>query len=111
MFAKFTVLILAMGAFAAGLLSLRQSRLQVASEITQSQLRIEAADQRLWKLRTSIAERVTPGRVGELAEEVGPLRPLALPPLPVQDETSDEKGAPGTPAARLTKQGPSAGSP
>jgi hypothetical protein len=88
-FVKVAVVVLSLGAFAAGLLSLRQSRLQVASEVTQSQLRIEQADRRLWQLRAAIAARVTPQAVEDLAKEAGPMRPLALPPLPIPDEKSE----------------------
>ncbi|MFZ4574457.1 MAG: hypothetical protein ACOYN0_08675 [Phycisphaerales bacterium] len=100
MFAKFATVIVTLGAFAAGLLSLRQSRLQVASEITQCQLRIEQADLRLWKLRAQIAAKVTPRQVEELSKDAGTLRPLALPPLP----TSPESG-PTDPAAKPNDPG------
>ncbi len=89
MFVKVAVVVLSLGAFAAGLLSLRQSRLQVASEVTQSQLRIEQADRRLWQLRAAIASRVTPQAVEDLAKQAGPMRPLALPPLDPPTEKSE----------------------
>jgi hypothetical protein len=57
---------------------LRQSRLQVASEIAQTQVRINQEDERLWVLRAKIAERVTPEQVERLADGIE-LRPLVPP--------------------------------
>lgn len=115
MFAKIAVLIMALGAFAAGLLSLRQSRLQVASELTQSQLRINESDEQLWRLRTKIAGAVTPQAVEELAKDAGPLRPLALPPLATMPE-AEGKGTktatqekPQKPGAAKDRRADSAG--
>jgi hypothetical protein len=79
MFAKLAVIVVAMGIFAATLLSFRQNRLQVASELTQTQLRIQKSDDNLWLLRARIAAKVAPASVEQLAADVGPLRPLALP--------------------------------
>jgi len=76
-FAKLVAVVLALGACGSGLLALRQSRLQVASELTAAQLRINAADERLWLLRARIAERVTPERIELMAADVGPLHPIA----------------------------------
>jgi hypothetical protein len=51
----------------------------VASELAQTQLRIQQEDERLWVLRARIAERITPSEVERLAADVGPLRPLVDP--------------------------------
>jgi hypothetical protein len=80
-FAKLAAVVLALGACGCTLLALRQSRLQVASEIAQTQIRINQEDERLWVLRARIAERVTPEQVEQMAQGVGPLRPLVPPVL------------------------------
>ena len=81
MFAKLIAVILALGVCGGTLLALRQSRLQVASELAQTQLRIEREDEQLWVLRARIAARVTPSEVERMAADVGPLRPLVAPVL------------------------------
>jgi len=80
-FAKLVAVVLALGACACALLALRQSRLEVASELAQTQLRIEREDERLWVLRARIAEKVTPSEVERMAADAGPLRPLVDPVL------------------------------
>jgi len=70
---------------------LRQSRLEVASELAQTQLRIEHEDERLWVLRARIAEKVTPSEVERMAADVH-LRPLVDPVL-----------APPKPSAKPTR--------
>lgn len=76
MFAKLCVVILSIGAVACALLALRQSRLQSASELAQTQLRIMQLDQGLCSLRARIAEKVSPERVQEMAESLCDMRPL-----------------------------------
>ncbi len=76
MFAKLAVLVVAIGACGCSLLALRQQRLQVASELTRAQLRIQAADERLWELRAEIAMRTTPQSIRFLASELGPMKPV-----------------------------------
>lgn len=81
MFAKLVVLILSLGAIACGLLALRQSRLQAASETAQVQLRISKHDEKLWALRSEIASKVAPQQIERMALDVGPLRPM-IPGIP-----------------------------
>lgn len=76
MFAKCVVLIVAVGACGCALLALRQSRLQVASELARTQLRISAADERLWSLRAKVAAGTSPRNVERLARNLGPLKPI-----------------------------------
>ena len=78
MFAKLCVLILGGGACAAGLLSLRQQRLDAVHEMIVLQGRMTALDRDLLTLRTRIASLVTPGRVERMALSLGPLRPLGV---------------------------------
>jgi hypothetical protein len=71
MLGKMILLIVALGAVASALLAVRQSRLQAASEIVQSQLRINAMDERLAALRVAVAQRVSPESVRAMAAELG----------------------------------------
>lgn len=123
MFAKCAALVIAVGGCGCMLLALRQQRLQVASELAHTQLRIAAADERLWALRNQISESVSPGNVEQMASGLGTLRPigddaglvdggpnprprkLAQSPLPVEDEPPP---APRKPPARRDTQGKSA---
>jgi hypothetical protein len=75
MFSKLTFLIVALGVVGCALLALRQQRLQAASEMAQAQLRIRAADERLFELRSQVAARITPQQIEKLAVEAGGLRP------------------------------------
>lgn len=80
MFAKLVVLILTIGAVAATLLAARQQRLQAVHETAEAMRRITEHDRTLWRLRSEIAERVTPGKVRKLAtERFGPLAYLGGP--------------------------------
>lgn len=108
MHAKIALLVIALGACACTLLAMRQSRLQVASELTQTQLRINAADERLWQLRARIGSEVAPERIEELAVGLGQLRPLAEDPLPPAPPTPEAGNKPKsetteTPAADKAK--------
>jgi hypothetical protein len=78
-FAKLVVVVLALGACGCTLLAMRQSRLQLASELTQTQLRINHADERLWALRAQIAARVRPDEIERMAAEIGPLHQMTEP--------------------------------
>lgn len=82
MFPKVLVSIVLLGAVLCALLALRQQRLQVASELTQAQLRINASDERLWVLRGQIANRVSPDEIAQVLATLEPMRPLAVPPPP-----------------------------
>lgn len=76
MFAKAVVLVLALGACGCTLLSMRQARLQAASQLVQIQLKVRQQDEKLWTLRTRIGAAVTPDHVRLMAAGIGPLRPL-----------------------------------
>lgn len=76
MFAKTCCVIVAVGAFGCALLAMRQARLQAASELTQTQLRISKLDRNLWDLRAKIAEQTTPTAIETMAAGLGPLRPM-----------------------------------
>lgn len=98
MFAKLCAVILALGVVACSLLALRQSRLQAASELTQSQLRIQRLDERLWALRSEIASRVAPEALREFVGErsADALRAMVLMPLELPED-EPVRGATGRP--------------
>ncbi|CAG1008244.1 hypothetical protein PHYC_03539 [Phycisphaerales bacterium] len=110
MFAKSAVLIVTVGACGCALLALRQQRLQVASELARTQLRISRADERLWTLRTTIAERTAPRNIERMARDLGPLVPIidnpsaaapaiAKAPLPTPPREAPRQPQPRTDAA------------
>jgi len=108
--AKFAVVVISLGACACTLLAFRQSRLQVASELTQTQLRINAADERLWLLRARIGAEVAPARIEEMATELGDLRPLAEDPI-LPDASGDGEGkTTPVPAGKTTPKASSSAS-
>jgi hypothetical protein len=75
MFPRLAFLIICLGLIGAALLALRQARLQAASEAAQAQLRIAAADEELFALRSEVAAKVTPSAIEKLASSLHPLRP------------------------------------
>jgi hypothetical protein len=78
--AKTCVLILSLGAAACVLLGLRQARLQAMHEIAGIQRRMNDHDRNLFRLRLEIAERVTPERVEQAAQKLGPMAPIGVDP-------------------------------
>jgi len=75
-FGKLATLIACIAACGGWLLSLRHERVQALSELTQAQLRINRQDERLWMLRTQVAERTTPPRIEQLAAGLVDLHPI-----------------------------------
>ncbi len=84
MLAKLCVLILSLGVAAATLLHLRQARLQAVHELTKAQLRMHDRDRDLYLIRTRIAERITPERVEQIAQQYGPLKTLGVDKAPTE---------------------------
>lgn len=94
MLAKLSFVVLSLGVIACSLLALRQSRLQVASELTRAQLRINADDEQLWTLRAKIAERIAPSQIERMAQGLGPLQPVTEAPSPTQVAETQPQGLP-----------------
>lgn len=69
MIARAGVAILAIGLTAAGVLALRQARLQAAHEMTQARLRAALLDEQLAELRATIALETTPEALEAYREE------------------------------------------
>lgn len=104
MFAKLCVLILGGGACAAGLLSLRQQRLDAVHEMIVLQGRMTSLDRDLLTLRTRIASLVTPGRVERMALTLGPLRPLGVSIGERDVAAAPSRGWPAVPPAARAKR-------
>ena len=73
MFLKVAATILALGLTAAGLLAMRQLRLQAVHESASIQRRVAEHDRQLWKLRGDIAAQLTPSRIKDMSNRLGPL--------------------------------------
>ncbi|MBC7772791.1 MAG: hypothetical protein H7210_09880 [Pyrinomonadaceae bacterium] len=104
MFLKIVVAILSIGLTAAGLLALRQLRLQAVHESAVVERRIAEHDRLLWKLRGDIAMHITPEHVRAMAGRLGPMAYLnedrkPKPVLAMPDDTAIV----GTPASQTPK--------
>jgi len=75
-FSKLALVILSGGLIGVSVLGLRHQRSQAQSELTQAQLRINRQDERLWLLRTRIAQRVTPRQIETLTAGLVDLHPI-----------------------------------
>ena len=80
MFAKVCFLVLAIGASACVLLTVRQQRLDAAHDMAIVQSRIVEHDRDLLRLRGDIAARMMPARIETLAMRLGPLAPIGIDP-------------------------------
>lgn len=99
---KLIALVLIAAATAAGLLAVRQRRVDAAHDLARVQAAIAEHDQALWRLRLDIAARVRPEDVRELASRLGGLTPILKQncPPPAPDRQIAAAGAP--PAGRPT---------
>lgn len=96
MFGKLATLIACIAACGGWLLSLRHERVQALSELTQAQLRINRQDERLWMLRTQVAERITPPRIEALAAGLVDLQPIIPSEVFTPDQLAMMKQGKGT---------------
>lgn len=80
MFAKLCFLVLAMGASACVLLTVRQQRLDTVHDIAVIQKRIVEHDTAFAKLRADVAAQLLPQRIETLALRIGPLVPIGVDP-------------------------------
>ncbi|MBX3363543.1 MAG: hypothetical protein KF866_02150 [Phycisphaeraceae bacterium] len=76
MLAKMMVLIVSAGACGAGVLALRQARLEAARELAESRLRVMAVEEQLARVRADIARRLHPANLHQMSETLGPLTPI-----------------------------------
>lgn len=98
--AKLMLLVVSGGLIAAGLLVVRQQRLQAVYQMTRALDRSAADDRRLWVVRSDIAARTTPERVAVMAKALGPTR--AIP----QEICLDPPGATAVAAAPVDAAAP-----
>ncbi len=77
MFWKLATLILALGAIACVLLTVRQQRIQAGHELASIQRRVGEHDRTLWQLRVELARRLSPKEIEAMALENRPLQPIA----------------------------------
>jgi len=73
---KLMILIACGSAVSAGLLVVRQQRLQAVYEMSRSLERAAEHDRTIWRVRAEIATSVTPERVRVMAEKLGPMAPI-----------------------------------
>lgn len=99
MFLKVAATILALGLTAAGLLAMRQLRLQAVHESASIQRRVAEHDRQLWKLRGDIATQLTPSHIKEMSARLGPMVHVGEPKTVVPNPT----GIAGEPASQTPK--------
>ena len=98
MAAKLMAIVLTLGLTAAGLLAIRQQRLQAVSEMAAAIERASALERQTWKVRASIAERVAPGSLKSRIEPLGGVDALCVPwrkVIPMVAEPSISRAAEG----------------
>ncbi|MEM1329507.1 MAG: hypothetical protein AAGG07_02980 [Planctomycetota bacterium] len=76
MLAKLCVVIIASGCCASGLLTIRQSRIQAAHELTRSRLRILEHERQLQDVRARVAELTRPDALAESLQDPGRMHPV-----------------------------------
>jgi cell division protein FtsL len=101
---KLGFVVLCVGGCALGMLALRQAGLQAGHELAQTQLRIQKADEDLWKLRAEISTLAAPARIRELADKLGPLHGLT--PKPGTDAGTSEISTASGPEIATVEQKP-----
>jgi hypothetical protein len=74
--AKLAVMVGATALTAAWLLSVRQQRIMAAHDLIQAHRRTVQNEQALWRLRTDIANLLTPDRIEQIAGASGTMRPI-----------------------------------
>ena len=93
MVAKLMAIVLTLAVTAAGLLAIRQQRLQAVSEMAAAIERSSALERQTWKVRAAIAERVSPTELAKLIEPLGEVESLCVPwreALPLVTQTAGE---------------------
>ena len=106
---KLGFVVLCVGGCALGMLALRQAGLQAGHELAQTQLRIQKADEDLWKLRAEISTLAAPSRIRELADKLGPLHGLT--PKPGADAGAAEISTANGPSIATVEPKPAAPKP
>jgi hypothetical protein len=97
MVAKLMAIVLTLALTAAGLLAIRQQRLQAVSEMAAAIERASALERQTWKVRASIAGRVSPSTLKALIVPLGEVESLVTPwreviPVVTDRESPDAGG-------------------
>ncbi len=71
MFAKLTVVIVGLTCIAAGLMSLRQEKMEISHDIAQAHRDINTHRQSLWRLQSKVAREVEPRALRESITKAG----------------------------------------
>lgn len=79
MVAKLMAIVLTLAVTAAGLLAIRQQRLQAVSEMAAAIERASALERQTWKVRAGIAGRVSPTALQLLIAPLGDVESLCVP--------------------------------
>ena len=88
------MIVVALGAMALGLLSLRQQRYEVSNEISRAHNRIVEQERAQWRLRAEVAQRSTPADIREAAEKRGiELAPVQESVTPAEQKVGAKAGA------------------
>ncbi len=104
LFAKLLVIVVALGAMALGLLSLRQQRYEVSNEISRAHNRIVEQERAQWRLRAEVAQRSTPADIREAAEKRGiELAPVQESVTPAEEKVGTKSDAPAPKAGSASK--------
>lgn len=85
MLPKLVALILIAGATACGLLVIRQHRIDAAHQMSAIHQRLLQHEQRLWKLRVAIHERLRQDQVALMAENLAAEQDVALSPILLEE--------------------------
>jgi hypothetical protein len=93
--AKVVFVIICGAGVASGVLSMRQQRIQAASDMVRAISRAEEHDRTLWAVRGDIARVTTPEQVMVLASALGPMLPIPREFCEPDTATADARPTPG----------------
>lgn len=79
MAAKLMAIVLTLALTAAGLLAIRQQRLQAVSEMAAAIERASALERQTWNVRSKIAAQVSPSTLRGMIDPIGEVDALCLP--------------------------------
>lgn len=99
--AKVVFVIICGAGVASGVLSMRQQRVQAASDMVRAMARAEEHDRTLWAVRGDIARATAPQEVLVLASALGPMLPIPrefCEPSTAIADTRPARPAPGRPS-------------
>ncbi|MCK4871372.1 MAG: hypothetical protein KAS72_01490 [Phycisphaerales bacterium] len=93
LFAKLLSLVLCFALIGLCLVVMRQQRYVAAAQITRQHADLQAAEQTIWQLQATLAQRITPERIAQLAGQHELTEPRTLPAGDDADRDEDEGDA------------------